>query len=285
MARGKAPEKLPPPRLVVSREAAREQIRERIEKGIPLRDRQILSPEELDRARKERRKWSDFNTELLTRIFDNESVAEEYNRSPGMFSIPMDPSLGERIEDFRDDMATSITRLESVLERLDLIPEAQPHHSPARPIRAIDNRKVFLVHGHDEGAKQSVARFLEKLSLEPVVLHEQPNQGRTIIEKFEHYSAVSFAVVLLTPDDIGASKSDPSNIRDRARQNVLLELGFFLGALGRSRVCALYGEGVELPSDYLGVLYVPLDAAGGWRLKLAAELKASGVEVDLNKAV
>jgi predicted nucleotide-binding protein len=142
---------------------------------------------------------------------------------------------------------------------------------------------VFLVHGHDEEAKQTVARFIEKLGLEPIVLHEQPNKGLTIIEKFEDYSDVGFAVVLLTPDDIGASKSSPKNTRSRARQNVILELGFFIGRLKRHQVCALHKGDLELPSDYLGVLWIPMDA--DWRNGLAREMNAAGLEVDLTALI
>jgi predicted nucleotide-binding protein len=144
---------------------------------------------------------------------------------------------------------------------------------------------VFLVHGHDERVRETVARFLEKLDLECVILHEQPNKGRTIIEKFEDYADVAFAVVLLTPDDRGGRASGPfESEKPRARQNVLLKLGFFLGALGRSRVCALYVEGVEIPSDYSGVLFLLLDGGGAWRIGLLRELIASGLQVDANRA-
>jgi len=103
---------------------------------------------------------------------------------------------------------------------------------------------VFIVHGHDEAACEAAARFIEKLGLIAVILHEQPNQGRTLIEKFEAHSGVAFAVVLLTPDDIGATAANPKARRPRARQNVIFELGFFVGAIGRRRVCALYKPGV-----------------------------------------
>jgi len=279
------PEKLPPPRLLGSREEAKAQLEDRVEKGLTLRDRQILSSENLQQAWNDRRKWSDFNTELLTRLFDNESIANEYARTPGAGFITLDPSFKERLDDFRDEMDTSITRLESVVERLELIPSVNTG-SNATPATVGDlGRKVFLVHGHDEAARQSVARFLERLNLQPIVLHEQPNRGQTIIEKFERYSDVAFAVVLLTPDDLGSTKLSTESLRDRARQNVILELGYFLGKLDRGRVCALYWDDVELPSDYLGVLYVPFDASGGWRLRLAAELKAAGINIDMNKAL
>jgi predicted nucleotide-binding protein len=138
--------------------------------------------------------------------------------------------------------------------------------------------KVFLVHGHDNDLKETVARFLMRLQLEPVILHEQPNKGRTIIEKFEDYSIVPYAVILLTPDDVSYAKEDPANLHPRARQNVVLELGFFVGRLGRDRVCAIYKGDLEIPSDYSGVLYISVN--DNWQMKLIQELKAAGFPID-----
>jgi predicted nucleotide-binding protein with TIR-like domain len=147
------------------------------------------------------------------------------------------------------------------------------------------SRKIFVVHGHDGEARETVARCLEKLDLEPIILHEMPDKGRTIIEKFENHSDVPFAVVLLTPDDMGYARDiNPEEAKPRCRQNVMLELGYFIGKLGRDKVCALRKEGVEIPSDYQGVLFTDLDSTGGWRLKLAKEIKDAGIGVDLNRA-
>ena len=141
--------------------------------------------------------------------------------------------------------------------------------------------KVFVVHGHDAETKESVARFVQKIGLVPIILHEQASSGRTILEKFEVFSDVGFAVVLLTPDDVGASAANHANLKSRARQNVILELGYFMGKLSRRRVCALYKQGVEIPSDYQGVVYVELDEKGAWRTKLAQELVQAGMSIDL----
>lgn len=148
----------------------------------------------------------------------------------------------------------------------------------------INTKEVFVVYGRDDGAREKVSRFLEKLDLTPVVLHERPNEGRTIIEKFEDFAHVGFAVVLLTPDDEGRLKEDGAVPKPRARQNVIFEFGYFLGKLGRDRVCALAKEGVERPSDYDGVLYIPLDDSGGWKMTLFRELKSAGYDVDANRA-
>lgn len=152
------------------------------------------------------------------------------------------------------------------------------------PKTAKSNKKVFIVHGHDEAARETVARFIEKLELTPIILHEQVSAGRTIIEKLEAFAEVGYAIVLLTPDDEGRKKNEVS-LKDRARQNVILELGYFIGKLKRENVCALHKGTVEIPSDYLGVLFVPFDDSNGWQLKLAKEMKAAGLKIDMNKVV
>ena len=144
--------------------------------------------------------------------------------------------------------------------------------------------EIFVVHGRDGGAKEAVAGFLRTLELEPVVLNEQPNQGLTIIEKFEHHaSGVGFAIVLFTPDDTGSLQDEGSASQPRARQNVVLELGYFLGKLGRDRTCALLKGGVEIPSDYYGVLYIEMDDGEDWKMKLLRELKEAGFDIDANR--
>lgn len=145
------------------------------------------------------------------------------------------------------------------------------------------SNKVFIVHGHDDGAREMVARFLERVGLEAVILHEQANQGRTIIEKVVAHGDVGFAVVLLTPDDEGCVKGGAPE--PRPRQNVLLELGYFIGRLGREKVCALKRGSLEIPSDFAGVVWQPMDDNGGWKQALAKELEAAGHVMDWNKVM
>jgi predicted nucleotide-binding protein len=143
--------------------------------------------------------------------------------------------------------------------------------------------RVFIVHGRDEAPKEKVARFIERLGFEAVILHEQVNGGRTIIEKFIVNSQVHFAVVLLTPDDagglVGVDAQEP-----RARQNVIIEWGFFLGALGREKVMALMKGDVIVPSDALGMVWEALDQHGAWKQKLAKEMENAGFSIDWKKA-
>jgi predicted nucleotide-binding protein len=142
-------------------------------------------------------------------------------------------------------------------------------------------RRVFIVHGHDDGTREAVARFLERLRFEAVILHERANKGRTIITKFREEAAdIGFAVVLMTPDDHGGKVTEPTN--PRARQNVVFELGFFIGALGPERVAAIIRGEIERPSDFDGVVYIPFDAGNGWKQALGKELEAAGFTIDWN---
>ena len=147
-----------------------------------------------------------------------------------------------------------------------------------------DFHRVFIVHGHQEAIRETTARFILALGLEPVILHEQANRGMTVIEKLEANANVGYAIVLLTPDDIGRKKSEDME-KPRARQNVILELGYFLGRLGRKRVMAIVQGEIEIPSDYMGVVYIPFDSGGAWRQSLGRELKNAGYEIDWNKVM
>ena len=162
---------------------------------------------------------------------------------------------------------------------LDDLKEEQNRPEETLQLRKFDFSKVFIVHGHDGELKQSVARIIEKQGLEAIILSEQANQGRTIIEKFEDYSDVGGAICLFTADDIGKAKKEASD-NSRARQNVVLETGYFMGKLGRSHVVILADSGIEMPSDLSGVVYTN---TSNWQVDLLRDLKAMGYTVDLNK--
>jgi hypothetical protein len=146
---------------------------------------------------------------------------------------------------------------------------------------ARNKRKVFIVHGRDNEAKQEVARFLSGIGLEPIILHEQASAGMTIIEKIERYANdADFALVLYTPCDLGRGVHETKvAARNRARQNVVFEHGYLMAKLGRQNVCALVKGEIETPNDISGVVYVSLDGFGGWKIEVTKELQACGYEV------
>lgn len=282
-----------PARLTKPREELRAQLQTRLQLADEIAKREIRTEADLTEALASFGRWTDFNHELLRRAFTTEEYATAY-RSVTAYLGWGDESPSDKLKSLGKKLEVTGRNLTSLVERLDLIDE-EPGLSVAAPAVTqrpafSENRKVFLVHGQDEEAKSVVARFIEKCGLETIILHEQADQGRTIIEKFEQEADVGFAVILLTPDDVGGL-SDPADratsrfLKPRARQNVVLELGYFIGRLSRSRVCALRKGDTEIPSDISGVVYTPLDPDGAWKMKLAKELKAAGYAVDLNIAL
>lgn len=279
-----------PTKLLLPLNEAQEQINAQIKKGswiigflgpdhgLP-HELRVPGQRTFEEAEAEREKWAKFTVHLLKTLFTDGSIAGEFGGSWLHYS-----EYDDNVDQLEDWMKGKIVRLESIAERLHFFPlagESVPAKIVPSPSKQ-QSKDIFIVHGHDEATKQEVARLIEKLGLRAVILHEQPDRGKTIIEKFELHSAVGFAVVLLTPDDVGYPKDKPTETKPRPRQNVLLELGYFIGILGRSSVCALMKGGVEIPTDLSGVLYTPMDDAGAWRFKLATEINAAGIDVDLN---
>ncbi len=158
--------------------------------------------------------------------------------------------------------------------------QASSHNTPEP-----NKNKVFIVHGHDDLAKEQLARFVSQVGLEPIILHEQASSSKTIIEKIEKYAdEVCFAIVVYTPCDQG-SKHGLTELSPRARQNVVFEHGYFIGKIGRENVTAIVKGNLEKPNDISGVVYETLDDAGAWKFKLAKEMKTAGCDIDMNRII
>ena len=228
------------------------------------------------------------NTRLaLQHIFgEDSSQVQEYNDVSYSPIFVSDATIASA---YSSGLSKTEALLSSMFEEIDDYwrdeQPVTPSHQESDRYEWEISRRIFVVHGRDEGTLQTVVRVLEKLELVPIVLKDQSNEGRTVIEKFEDYSDVGFAVALCTPDDVGALATDADNLRPRPRQNVVLEWGFFVGRLGRNRVCALIKSEVELPSDYAGVMYIKVDDSGAWQLELVRELSSAGIQTDANKLV
>ena len=177
-----------------------------------------------------------------------------------------------RLESFQNGLTQSEALLESMIENIVRYwpNEDEAYYSDAEENEQ-DSKKVLIVHGSDSGTKHEVARLIERLDLEAIILEEQASIGRTLIDKFEQVASdIGFTVVLLTPDDEGRKIGTKDQLKPRARQNVILELGFVAASLGRNRVCALLKGDLEIPSDYKGVVYIPMDDMN-WKLDLIKE--------------
>ena len=176
---------------------------------------------------------------------------------------------------------SAINLIETIIEELKLFPEEVDIENIKD--KSIDCSKVFIVHGHDDGAKNEVARFIEKLGFEAKILHEQIDSGATIIEKLEKHTDVGFAIVLYTACDVGGVRSKPEDLKPRARQNVVFEHGLLIGKIGRANVVALVKGDLEIPNDISGVVYKSMDISGAWKYSIAREMKSSGYDVDMPK--
>ena len=244
---------------------------------------------QMERNSPEFKKWQRNTKVAITKTFGNDSQHttdfDNIRFHPGAYSLDNPGPAFQRA--YMDGLESAEAVLKSMIEEINEYwddEDQTPTSSEIRENAQIITDEIFIVHGRDEGAKDKVARFLESLDLKPVILAEMPAKGRTIIEKFEQHAQVGYAIVLLTPDDAGSLQGDENDPKPRARQNVIFELGFFIGRLGRARVCALTKGDVEIPSDYAGIEYIPFNDADGWRLKLIQELKSGGFEIDANRA-
>jgi len=224
-------------------------------------------------------------------LFDGQMLAKKKIRSLKVYETKKNSQVLYNIEKSKDrgyawrilnrnDVVTYEQYTSEITRKV--FSQSKKQYKEKAVVNILDKNKVFIVHGHDNETKLEIARFIEKIGFEPIILHEQASNSKTIIEKIESYSDVGFGVVLYTDCDVGAKKSEFKNLNKRARQNVVFEHGFLIGKLGRSNVCSLVKGNIETPNDISGVVYTSMDS-GNWQIELAKEMKASGYEVDMNK--
>ena len=264
---------------------------------------QVGDRAEFDMWRRDQKQWIDITKTVLEHIYGGTTEAAAFEEAATHRSYIGGGDWPEWKQDYANDVRNGISKLQgfkstlrfateppSFIERfagtvaLDSVGAATP--ATAAVVERQQRAVIFLVHGRDEATRDKIHLFLNRAGRHDVViLGEQANRGRTLIEKFEgHAGDASYAVVLLTGDDIGGLKDDdPKNplVRPRARQNVVFELGFFFGALRREKVAVLYESDVELPTDIDGVAYISL--AGNWQKALVTELRAAGLDFSLDR--
>lgn len=239
--------------------------------------------------------WNNMCREIFIRSFEhpnNTDLAGFDHNTPSYI-------ISDIVEEYKSSIRYKIAYIEGFIKRLSLIPcKAETNVVKPTAIEKIEKntKKVFVVHGHNNALKVEVARTIELLGLKAIILHEQEDFGNTIIEKFEaNATDVGFAVILLTSDDLGVSKKDiakeekekgyKAEYKERARQNVVFEMGYFIGKLDRAHVFELMENGVEKPGDIDGIIYTSVDEEGMWKVKLAKRLKACGYPVSIDAIV
>ncbi len=223
--------------------------------------------------------WAIMCREIFTRSFEHPNNTDLV----GFDRCGLSYVIGDYIEEYKSAIRDQIAYIKGFIERMSLIPCKLEQQETSHSKATIDSNKVFIVHGHDSNTRNEAELLVKQLGFEPVVLFKQPNMGDTIIEKLLRESSdAAFAIVLYTKCDEGKAVEE-NYLKPRARQNVVFEHGLMCGILGRKNVVALVEEGVEVPGDLNGVVYITLDTAKRWQFDVAREMKASGLQVDLNK--
>jgi predicted nucleotide-binding protein len=278
-----------PTQLIISKEEFNKNLDDRIAIGNEIYDLPLNSIDALEKNKEEFSNWNDYNSEYLKHVFNKEysEYKKKYDNA-GNFAFVIigggSTSLYEEIKEFKDKVNSKLDNLKKLRAKTDLLKSTIEEKAlvTEKSIQ-FNNSNVFIVHGHDDEAKVKTARFIERLGLQPIILHEQASGSKTVIEKIETYSNVGFGIVLYTACDIGAKAGVSPEYRNRARQNVIFEHGFLIGKIGRENVCALVKGEIETPNDISGVVYVKMDDDDAWHIKIARELRNSGYKIDLNK--
>lgn len=247
--------------------------------------------EKYEKARQKWQQWPESETSSFSRgqwdFPDNLEDAKS-------LSYDIYKSISENDKSFADNLSFSLFRQNKLGENfyklnstflgyfiqvLEEIINANPELEDNSP-KTIEGKTVFIIHGHDNELKTEVQLLLKRAGVSNIVLHEQTDRGRTIIDKLiDETKNAGYAIGLLTPDDLTTTGNN------RARQNVILEIGYFLGYLGKERLRMIVKGEVEIPSDLQGILYEKHHTSGAWKIKLLKELQAVGIYVDIQAAI
>jgi len=217
--------------------------------------------------------WNSENYELLKSIFKNNKVAKDYSSSAwsiGRIFIS-DLKLSEKTAKLFCDIKEKLDKLSSIKLSLGIF------KIKTETGERDNSKKLFFVHGTDCSTKSEVINFITQIGLEPIVLKEFIAGGKTLIDEILTRLEVKFAIVLLTPDNVGGVQ--PEKLKFRADQNVILELGIFVGLFGRENVCGLCSSGLQLPEDYHGFEYIQIDKQNKWQKQIVKELRKAGFEI------
>lgn len=282
-SRQRSPQQPTPPAgqsvLRVPRAKAEELLAERIAIGRELSIFQPVLPDELERQVEQ---WTDFNRTWLDTYLGGEAADEYRIASTHYYGYGAGHDPARKLMALRDAVKAEVSKLQSIHDRLHMWERESKIMPSTFTGQTSPDAPIFIVHGTDTLRAESVARTVEAAtSRGTIILREQPNFGRTLIEKFEEHAAeVSYAIIVLTGDDKG-SRADETDTRPRARQNVIFEMGYFYGLIGRNHVSVLLRPGVEEPSDMHGIAYINFDDDGAWKTELFRELRHVGFDIHL----
>jgi predicted nucleotide-binding protein len=243
---------------------------------------QPSSTEGLEEIARHVEQWRDYNRTWLDSVLGGEA-AEEYKKASnhdygyGWYDTPAD-----NLRQLISHIETEISKLESIRGRLSIWALEPRAVTSSRTGQASADAPIFIVHGRDTSSAESVAYVVGAATgRKTVILRDEANLGQTLIEKFEKHAAeASYAIIILTPDDHGGLAGE-TDTRPRGRQNVIFEMGYFYGLIGRRNVSVLIRPGVEKPSDMDGIAYITFDDGRSWKTELLRELKHADIDVEL----
>lgn len=254
-------------KLAIPYHDAADEIRDMIEKGRVLQNSVIEFEKDLEQSKVGYYSWSKENEEHLRRIFATDDEAKRYKEN---FALVLKRKiyLSDMVKDFRELVKSKVKHLEAIVNRLTIVTDIDfdIHHDEISYLSSTDNKAVVL-HGSKK-IRDFVAKVLEENQMEAVVLKDKSG----VIDDFDNHEDAHHFIVILSNDDIGAAKSKINNLKPRARQNVILELGYILGKIGSGKVIILYENDVEIPSVLRGVTTLKLTGKS-WQKKLAREIQ------------
>lgn len=229
--------------------------------------------------------WKNQAEMILEKIFpDKPCYVEKFkNIKYTLMAYSSHTTKDEEKKAFEEGLKEAKALINSYKETISLLEDVENEFEITQDDDNVSD-KIFIVHGRDNETKLEVARYLEQLSLTPIILHEQVNRGKTIIEKIEEYTDVNYGIVLYTPCDIGGINDGKEQLKERARQNVVLEHGLLIGKIGRNNVSALVKGDIEKPNDISGIVYIDMNS-NQWKIDLAKELRAAGYKIDFNRVI
>ncbi len=260
--------------LKIPMKQAEKVLNESINEGTGILETPILNIDQWKSAEKKYNHWNSENYESLKKMFKINTIAKDYSFSKWTIGriLISDLKLDDKIAKLRKDIEEKTNKLNSIKMSLGVL------ETKTEDKRKLAKNKVFFVHGTECDITMKVLTFLKDIGLEPVILKELAAAGKTLIDEIQEQSEVKYAIALLTPDNVGGVYSE--DLQFRTTQNVILELGIFVGKFSRKNVSALYTEDLELPADYHGFEYILLDDEGNWQTTLIYELKEAGFEIN-----
>ena len=263
--------------LKIPLEEAEESLNKKITEGSQILEGPISNINQWKSAEKRYNSWNSENFELLKKIFKKNTIAKDYSSSEWTIGriLISDLKLDEKTAKLYKDIEEKLNKLNSIKISLGVL------ESKTEETTESAKNKVFYVHGTDCEITMKVLAFLKDIGLEPIILKELAAAGKTLIDEVKNQSDVKYAIALLTPDNVGGVYSE--ELQFRATQNVILEVGFFVGKYGRKNVSTLHHDDIELPADYHGYEYIKIDETDDWKSTLTKELKNAGFNIDLNK--